>query len=230
MKTRILSGLVGVSLTMPAAAMADVCKDIEAGGTVKIAKDVSTDGCTATLKKDTIIESDGGRIATGKHGVVIKLNGHSLSMKKVNIDYKGDFAVAVHGDNKPSDKVLIDGVILHDKSGVECKSAASRVGAVLWKTKTATVKMTASDGKVRYGVVVGAPMPKDHKPPAELGTASIVGSIAHCKNSLEANVGSVLAFERAATFNGKIVESVGPCDFKDPTLINLRDIGLPNKF
>ena len=185
MNTMLHRGLLIIlAMTWPLTAAADVCKDIEQGGTVTIKTLQTTEGCTATLTKDTtIVGSGAGKIVTGVHGVVVKLNGHMLTVNSLPIDFKGDFAIAVHGANAATDKVTFTGVTLSDLSTIECKQAGTRAAAVLWKVKSATVNMSATNAKVRYGAVVGAPMPSEHLPPAQQGNAAVTGPIAYCPGS-----------------------------------------------
>ena len=229
MNTTMLNALLFAAvLAAPVTANADVCQAIAAGGTVKIEDVQSTSGCTATLTKDTTIEgSAAGRIVAGTHGVVIKLNGHKLTVKALSIDFQGDFAIAVHGNNQSSDVVTFDGVKIKDLSSISCAGAKDRVGAVMWKVKTANLAMNVENGKVRYGLVVGAPMPGQHTPPEQQGTAVVAGSIPYCQGAWSHGDRAILAFERAVTWSGGEVESVGPCDFEAAMLKNLRDHGTP---
>ncbi|MEM7678151.1 MAG: hypothetical protein AAF449_19340 [Myxococcota bacterium] len=227
-----LSGLIAMAMAIPATTYADICKDIEVGGKVTLSKDTTTEGCTATLKKDTVIEGDGVRkITTGKHGLVIKLNGHALALKKVNIDFSGDFAIAVHGNNVATDKVVFENVTLNDLAKIECKQAGARVAAIVWKAKQADINLTAMNAKVRFGVVIGAPMPPgEHKGELkDLGTATISGPIAHCEGKWKYGGQAVFAFERDVKYPGGTVHSVGPCDINlGMPMLLLRDHGLPS--
>lgn len=226
-----LSGLVAIAVIMPATAYADICKDIEAGGKVTLTKDTTTEGCTANLKKDTMLEGDGTRkITTGKHGIVIKLNGHALGLKKINIDFSGDFAIAVHGNNVATDKVTFESVTLNDLAKIDCTAAGERVGAVFWKTKQAEVNLNAMNAKVRFGVVVGAPMPATHHkgPLSDLGTATISGPIAHCEGKWKYGGQAVFVFERDVKYKGGTTHSIGPCDINGGMPMLLRDHGLPS--
>lgn len=234
MNTKLLTTMVALAMAMPATAAADVCKDIESGdGKVAIEKAVTTEGCTANLTKDTIIKGSGvGKIVAGKHGVIIKLNGHKLTVRDLPVHFSGDFAIAIHGKNDAADVVEFDNVVLKDLKSMDCGDAArTRVGAVVWKVKSANLDLTAMNVRVRHGVVVGAPMPEgdEHPSPKAQGTAKVSGPIAYCPGKWNHGKTAVLAFERAVSWTGGVVESVGPCDFEDPTLVNLRDLGLPNK-
>ena len=221
----VLGFALATMLALPAAnAKDDVCDKIEAGE--KIEGELTTNGCTVTLSKDTTIE--GGGTITASKGVLIKLNKHQLTVKDININFGGPYAIAIHGNDDDNETVTFSKVTLHDTSSKDCAKASGRMGAILWKVKSATLEMTATDAKVRHGVVFGAPMSGDHKPPAEQGEATVEGSIAFCLGgSWPHNKNRILAFERAAKYAGGVVESVGPCDFEDPVLVSLRDTGLP---
>ena len=230
MNRMLVSGLVGLTMGVPATAAADICADISSGGTVSITKNASTEGCTASLSKDTVVQGDGKSvITTGKHGVMIKLNGHKLTVKDVKIDFSGDYALAVHGNDSASDGVTFTNVTLNDKATVDCKSAEDRVGAIVWKVKTATIAMTASNAKVRHGLVVGGPVPKNTKSSAfaAFGTATVSGAIAYCKGSWPQGDKAVLGVGRVVTWNGSPITSVGPDDMNSTTLSSIYSSGTP---
>ncbi len=202
---------------IPATAIADVCSDISAGGTVKLARISQTDGCTAKLTKDTTIEGSGkSTIIAKKHGVKILLNGHKLVMNGVKIDYSGDFALAVHGTDANNESVTFNGVVLNDTAPGDCRIAKDRFGVILWKVKNGTLNMTANNGKVRHGLLVGGPPSKPPVDPKNYPVIVVRGAIAHCSGLWPYRDQAILASQRRVSWGSAAVQSVGPDDFPAP--------------
>ena len=240
---RVLLALVAIAAVPAAAHAADLCTEIvnastTASGKMDLKTDMSTDGCTATLKGDLVIDAKGGKITSGAHGVTFKLNGHKLTLNGVRFEFSGDFAVAVHGTDHPTkETVAFTNVVVKDLKNTTCKAAKDRFGVILWKVMNATLsKITVADVKVRHGIMFIAPLPTSSATllpgtnTAPQGTANITGTVAYCQGKWSPEQAIFMYGRQSLVWNGKPVMdsmSVGPRDWPKGLPIVLRDLGHP---